>query len=155
MPLGVDSECRGISLTHASGRLVTCRVPYTLFPSFSGASGCHRQVSRPLRSVYVADAIEHRTGFEPAKYLLGRQAGSQLPNRYIINLVELSGFHSGNEPSPRIRIELQMSCVRVLRVTQPHAVVNMRHLGTRASLKTVAGLDERHLSARVSQMTVT
>lgn len=52
------------------------------------------------RAPYTLHPEEHRTGFEPAQYLLGRQAGSQLPNRCIINLVEVSGFYPGNEHCP-------------------------------------------------------
>lgn len=43
---------------------------------------------------------EYRTGFEPAEYLLGRQAGSHLPNRYIVDLVEVAVFDPVDERGP-------------------------------------------------------
>lgn len=97
------SKASRVLPTRTSGRLDMRRAPYTLHPE------------------------EHRTGFEPAVYLLGRQAGSRLPNRCIINLVEVSQLHPGDEHRPIAAAEPHHR-IRMLRVADQHLTMLMCHL---------------------------
>lgn len=119
-------RCRGISL-HAPPAEWICAAHHTpCTPSFSGASGCHRQVSAPHWCENVASAIEHRAGIEPAAPTW-KEGRLPLPHRCIINLVEVSGFHPGNEHCPVAGAELHHR-IWALRVADPHLAMFMCHL---------------------------